>query len=107
MADPRVERYASLLVDTCVKAQPGWQVLVWGYPQARPLIEEVTRQLAQRGAYALLRLTFGGGLVYHRDWLRHAPTELVSRPAPIDAYGNDVRYVRVCPDGDGRYRITG
>jgi len=27
--------------------------------------------------------------------------------APVDAYGRDVRYVRVCPDGDGRYRITG
>lgn len=28
-------------------------------------------------------------------------------PAPVDAYGRDVRYVRVCPDGEGRYRITG
>jgi hypothetical protein len=28
-------------------------------------------------------------------------------PAPVDAYGRDVRYVRVCPDSDGRYRITG
>jgi hypothetical protein len=28
-------------------------------------------------------------------------------PAPVDAYGEDVRYVRVCPDADGRYRITG
>ena len=27
-------------------------------------------------------------------------------PAPVDRYG-DVRYVRVCPDGEGRYRITG
>ena len=27
--------------------------------------------------------------------------------APVDAYGRDVRYVRVCPDRDGRYRITG
>jgi hypothetical protein len=27
--------------------------------------------------------------------------------APVDAYGRDVRYVRVCPDGEGRYRITG
>jgi hypothetical protein len=28
-------------------------------------------------------------------------------PAAIDAYGDDIRYVRVCPDPDGRYRITG
>jgi hypothetical protein len=27
--------------------------------------------------------------------------------APVDAYGRDVRYVRVCPDAEGRYRITG
>jgi hypothetical protein len=27
--------------------------------------------------------------------------------APVDSYGNDYRYVRVCPDGDGRYRIVG
>jgi uncharacterized protein YcfJ len=27
-------------------------------------------------------------------------------PAPVDRTG-DVRYVRVCPDGSGRYRITG
>jgi hypothetical protein len=28
-------------------------------------------------------------------------------PAPIDNDGRDYRYVRVCPDADGRYRITG
>jgi hypothetical protein len=28
-------------------------------------------------------------------------------PAPIDADGRDYRYVRVCPDDLGRYRITG
>jgi hypothetical protein len=27
--------------------------------------------------------------------------------APVDYYGQDYRYVRVCPDRDGRYRITG
>jgi len=27
--------------------------------------------------------------------------------APVDAYGRDVRYVRVCPDSENRYRITG
>ncbi len=27
--------------------------------------------------------------------------------APIDSYARDYRYVRVCPDREGRYRITG
>ncbi len=67
--------------------QPGWQVLVWGMPSARPLLEEVTRQIGRRGAYPLLRLTFGGGLVYHRDWLRpRAADDRIARPAPIDVH---------------------
>jgi hypothetical protein len=28
-------------------------------------------------------------------------------PAPVDSYGREYRYVRVCPDDMGRYRITG
>ena len=86
MADPRVERYATLLLDTCLGVQPGWQVVVWGMPSARPLLEEVTRQLGRRGAYPLLRLTFGGGLVYHRDWLRNAPLERIAEPASLDVH---------------------
>ncbi len=89
MADSRVERYAALLLDTCLHVEPDWQVLVWGYPQARPLLEAVVRELGRRGAYPLLRLTFGGGLVYHRDWLRHAPLEKIAEPAPIDVYALD------------------
>ena len=27
--------------------------------------------------------------------------------APIDSYGRDLRYIRVCPDSYGRFRITG
>ena len=86
MTDPRIERYATLLLDTCLHVERGWQVLVWGYPAARPLLEELTRQLGQRGAYALLRLTFGGGLVYHRDWLRQAPLDVIAEPAAIDVH---------------------
>jgi leucyl aminopeptidase (aminopeptidase T) len=32
MTDPRVERYAELLLDTCLGVQRGWQVIVWGTP---------------------------------------------------------------------------
>lgn len=28
-------------------------------------------------------------------------------PAPVDENGSDYRYVRVCPDASGRYRVTG
>jgi aminopeptidase len=86
VTDPRVERYATLLIDTCLGVERGWQVLVWGMPMARPLLEEVTRQIGRRGAYPLLRLTFGGGLVYHRDWVRHAPLDVLAEPASIDVH---------------------
>lgn len=89
MSDPRAERYAALLLDTCLRVQPGWQVLVWGYPQARPLLEAVLRGLGQRDAYPLLRLTFGGGLVYHREWLRHASLDRLAEPASIDVEALD------------------
>jgi len=83
--DERVSRYADVLLDTCLGVQPGWQVLVWGTPLGRPLLEVVMARLAQRGAYPLLRLTFAGGLVYHQAWLRHAPLDVIARPAAIEA----------------------
>src|SRR4029453_3136597 len=60
--------------------------MVWSTPWACPLLEEVMKQLGIRGAYPLLRLTFSGGLLYHRAWLAHAPLEGVSKPSSIDVY---------------------
>ena len=56
VADPRVEATRRLLVDAASDVQPGWQVLVRSQPPARPLIEEVSREIARRGAYALSAL---------------------------------------------------
>ena len=55
MRDPRDEQYAKLLVETCVDVQPGWQVVVAASLLARPLLDEVCRAIARRGAYALVR----------------------------------------------------
>ena len=86
MTDDRITRYAELLLDTCLGVQRGWQVVVWGTPWARPLLEEVMKQLAERGAYALLRLTFSGGSYSHGAWVRHAPLDILSQPASIDVH---------------------
>ena len=85
MRDPRIEQYAGVLVDTCVGVQPGWQVIVSSGPLARPLIEEVSRQLARRGAYALLRLNLAGAGA-NVPWLREAPEALLDTPAPLDVH---------------------
>ena len=73
MSDPRDRQLAELLVDTCVGVQPGWQVLVVGTPLGRPLLEEIVRVVAERDAYALLRLTFGGSSLTPRTWLPPRP----------------------------------
>jgi aminopeptidase len=86
LRDGRVERYAELLLGTCLGVERGWQVIVWGTPWARPLLEEVMKQLGERGAYPLLRLTFSGGSAYHRAWLRHAPLDVISEPASIEVH---------------------
>ena len=83
--DPRIEQYARLLVETCLDVQPGSQVLVRTSALARPLVEEISRQLARRGAYALLRLSVGGAGT-NVPWVSEAPEELLSNPSSIVRY---------------------
>jgi aminopeptidase len=82
--DPRVEQYARLMIETCVNVQPGWEVMVVGGVQARPLLVELARQLARRGAYALMRPRFSGNYVCATDWAREAPLELLEHASPIE-----------------------
>jgi aminopeptidase len=84
MSDARDRQYAELLVDTCIGVQPGWQVVVQGSPLARPLLDEILRAVAERGAYALLRMSYAGGLFGSLEWIRHAPTELLETLAPYE-----------------------
>jgi len=85
MRDPRDEQYAKLLVETCVDVQPGWQVVVAASPLARPLLEEVCRALARRGAYALVRTLHGNGLT-PIAWINEAPDELLRKQPPIEEH---------------------
>jgi aminopeptidase len=80
--DPRVQAYARVLVD-CIKPEPGWQVLVRSQPAARPLVEEISRELARRGVRALVRLRFetGGG-----TFVREAPMELLGTLSEIELH---------------------
>jgi aminopeptidase len=86
MSDPRDRQLAELLVDTCVGVQPGWQVIVAGSPLGRPLLEEIVRVVAERDAYALLRLTFDEASLTPRSWVRAAPVERLAIPAPLDVH---------------------
>jgi aminopeptidase len=77
-----VQQYARLLVERSLGVQPRWQVVVGAGVEARPLVEEVERQIARAGAWPILQLVFGsaGGA-----WAREAPAELIAEPPPIAA----------------------
>jgi aminopeptidase len=80
MVDPRIAAYARLLVERCIDPQPGWQVVLNAQVAARPLVEEVQRLIARRGAYAFTQLSYDtvGGA-----WAREADGELLGRPSII------------------------
>jgi aminopeptidase len=87
MADPRVQEYARLLVERSIDVQPGWQVLVISQPPARPLLEEVVRLIARRGAYPLVRFSYAmEQLPFRMLWAEEAPLELLDQPAPADKH---------------------
>jgi aminopeptidase len=92
--DPRVRESARLLVERSLDVQPGWQVLIRAQPEARPLIEELIRLVAERGAYPLLRMNF---TLFPNDepWASEAPLELVGEIAPIDLHASDHMDARI------------
>jgi aminopeptidase len=84
MTDSRVTAYARLLVGRSIDAQAGDQVLVATTPEARALAEELSRELAERGAYALTRIAFGGLFPLDVAWIEAAPPELALGLAPLE-----------------------
>lgn len=83
MNDPRIDAYARLLVERSLNVQPKWQVVVSASPLARPLVQAVVKYIAQRGAYALVRLNYADVV---STWLNHAPLEIIETSAPIEEY---------------------
>ncbi len=97
MRDPRVEAYAKLLVERCLDVQPGWEVLIRSTPLARPLLEELERQIARRGAYAIMRINWS---LWPTDygWVSEAPEELLSELPAIDRFACDRMDARITLD---------
>jgi aminopeptidase len=78
--DARTDEYARLLVERSIGVQPGWQVAIRGNHLGRPLIEAVVEQIARKGAYPILQLSFEhlGG-----PFAREAPVDVLRVPAPL------------------------
>ena len=84
MSDPRIEQYAKVLVEQCLDVQPGTQVLVQAQPAARPLVDAVVANIARRGAYAIVRVTFEL-MTVSAAWIREAPEELLREAPAVEA----------------------
>ena len=103
--DPRTGEYARLLVERCLGVQSGWQVLIRSTPEARPLVEEVMRLIARKGAYPLLRMNW---TMFPSDdvWAAEAPAELVGEMAPIDRFAADHMDARITIEAPDNTRGT-
>ena len=97
LVDSRIERYAKLLVERSLDVQPGWEVLIRSTPLARPLLEELQRQVARRGAHAILRLDWSMWPVNY-DWVAEAPEALLGELPEIDRFACDRMDARITLD---------
>ena len=90
MTDQRVTDYARLLVERCLDVQPRWQVEVVATIAARPLVEEIVRVIARRGAYAFVRLSnMYERRPYQHLWAEEAPEELLEELPSIESFIDD------------------
>ena len=86
LTDTRVADYARLLVERCLNAQEGWQVLVKSSPLARPLVEEVVRALGRRGAHPFVRLSWvEEHWPFEYLWAEEAGEAVVGRQPSLEA----------------------
>lgn len=91
---PLHERYAALLTEYCVGAQPGERVMLDIATGALPMARALTRAVLERGAEPHLRLTYPEQL---KDFLELAPDSLLSA-APLvelEAMRRMDAYIRV------------
>ena len=66
-----------------IRDEPGWEVVVIGSTEARPLVEEVVRAIGRRRAVPVVQLSFSGMdfWPFETVWAEEAP------PEPVKARG--------------------
>jgi len=101
--EAQLAEYARLIVERSLDVQPGWQVLIRTTPEARPLLDEVVRRIARRGAYAIVRLGF---TLWPVDlaWAAEAPDALLGELPEIDRHACDTMDARITIEAPGDTR---
>ncbi len=69
MADPRVEKFAKVLVDYCTRIKPGDRVLIEGTTAAEPLIRELFILVLKRGGNPHPLVSLPGMMPFSQDEL--------------------------------------
>src|ERR1700761_4439834 len=95
MTDALIARWATLLVDYCLRVQPGETILIASEVEARPLVEACFREVVLRGAHPIVRVELPGMAEF---FVEHANETQLSHLSPVS--------VREAEVADGRIRIT-
>lgn len=95
MSGDPIERWATLLVDYCLRVQPGETIAVGSELEARALVEACYRQIVLRGAFPLVRLDLPG---LSEFFLEHATTAQLEHCPPTSLFEAE--------HCDGRIRIA-
>jgi len=95
MLDALVARWATLLVDYCLRVEPGETILIASEIEARALVEACFREVVLRGAHPVVRLELPGLAEF---FVGHGNDAQLSHLSPIS--------IREAEVADGRIRIS-
>ena len=95
MLDDLVARWATLLVDYCLRVSPGETILIASELEARPLVEACFREVVRRGAHPIVRVELPGLAEF---FVEHAGEGQLAHLSPVS--------VREAEVADGRIRIS-
>ena len=95
MLDDLVDRWATLLVDYCLRVTPGETILIASELEARPLVEACYREVVRRGAHPIVRVELPGLAEF---FVEHASDLQLEHLSTVS--------IREAEVADGRIRIA-
>ncbi|MCL5429683.1 MAG: aminopeptidase [Chloroflexi bacterium] len=73
MSDPRLESFARILVDYCTHILPGDRVFIETSTEALPMLQEVYKQVLQRGGHPYLQMEFPEQRELYFEYMPYEP----------------------------------
>ena len=83
MTDPRMAKWAELLVSYSASVKPGQTVAIGGQSSAEPLLRAIYRAVLEHGAFPVLTVTLPG---VNADFLSLASDEQIAFMSPVDQF---------------------